>query len=141
MPRCCESERRIQPQSCRPAKCLGVGLAVGVLTGFLGVGGGFLILPALVLFAGVEMKEAIGTSSGIIAFNSFAGLAGQLRYVHFDWGLTLAFLGAAMGGMFGGLALADRLYSRALRRGLGWGIVALGGFLLAKNVLKALGAA
>jgi uncharacterized protein len=129
------------PQSCRPAKCLGVGLAVGVLTGFLGVGGGVLILPALILFAGVEMKKAIGTSLGIIAFNSIAGLAGQLRYVHFDWGLTLAFLAMALGGMFGGLTLADRLSSQALRRGLGWGIVALGGFLLAKNLLRVLGAA
>ena len=131
----------LAPQSCRPAKCLGIGLAVGVLTGFLGVGGGFLILPALVLFAGVELKEAIGTSLAIIAFNSFAGLAGQLRYAHFDWGLTLAFLAAVLSGMFGGLALANHLSSRALRRSLGWSFVGLGGFLLAKNLLKALGAA
>lgn len=126
-------------QSCRPLKCLGVGLTVGVLTGFLGVGGGFLILPALVLFAGLEMKKAIGTSLAIIAFNSFAGLAGQLRYVRFDWGLTLAFLAAALGGMFGGLTLASRLSSQTLRRGLGWGIMGLGAFLLARNLPTVLG--
>ena len=127
------------PQLCRPGKCFGVGLTVGVLTGFLGVGGGFLILPALVLFAGVEMKKAIGTSLAIIAFNSFAGLAGQLRYIRFDWGLTLAFLVAALGGMFGGLALANRLSSHALRRSLGWAIIGLGAFLVVKNSLNALG--
>jgi uncharacterized membrane protein YfcA len=125
-------------QSCHPVKCLGVGLAVGVLTGFLGVGGGFLILPALVLFAGVEMKKAIGTSLAIIAFNSFAGLAGQLRYVRFDWGLTLVFLVAALGGMFGGLALANRLSAQSLRRSLGWAIIGLGAFLTVKNLLNAL---
>lgn len=124
------------PQSCRPAKCLGVGLAVGVLTGFLGVGGGFLILPALVLVADVEVKKAIGTSLAIIAFNSFAGLAGQLRYVRFDWGLTLVFLIAALGGMFGGLALANRLSSQTLRRSLGWTIVGLGAFLVVKNLIN-----
>ena len=130
-------EERVR-QSCHPVKCLGVGFGVGVLTGFLGVGGGFLILPALVLFAGVEMKQAIGTSLAIIAFNSFAGLAGQLRYIRFDWGLTLAFLVAALVGMFGGLALANRLSSQALRRGLGWAIIGLGAFLTVKNLLNAL---
>lgn len=65
-------------KSCSLSRCLVAGIAVGVMTGFLGVGGGFLILPALMLFAGVEMKPAIGTSLAIIAFNSFAGVAGHV---------------------------------------------------------------
>ena len=64
---------------CRPLRCLATGAAVGVLTGFLGVGGGFLILPALVLFAGLEMKPAIGTSLAVIAVNCLGGLIGQMH--------------------------------------------------------------
>jgi uncharacterized protein len=123
----------LAPQSCRPMRCLAVGAAVGILTGSLGVGGGFLILPALVLFAGVDMKKAIGTSLAIIALNSFAGLLGQLRYVHFDWWITLAFLGAAVTGMFAGLAVANRISSDSLRRGFAWCVITLGLALLAKN--------
>jgi hypothetical protein len=112
---------------------------VGVLTGFLGVGGGFPILPALVLFANVEVKKAIGTSLAIIAFNSFAGLAGQPRYVRLDWGLALVFLIAALGRMFGGLALANRLSSKTLRRSLGWTIIGLGAFHVVKNLANSSG--
>ena len=104
-------------QECRPERCLAVGSAVGVLTGFLGVGGGFLILPALVLFAGLEMKAAIGTSLAIIAVNCIGGLVGQLRYANFDWRLTLGFLLAAMAGMIAGAMLTKRLSAAVLRRG------------------------
>jgi len=128
-------DHHVLAESCRPARCLAVGAAVGVLTGFLGVGGGFLILPALVLFAGVEMKQAIGTSLAIIALNSFAGLAGQLHYVRFDWWFTFGFFAAAVAGMFGGLAVANRLSSPALRRAFAWSILALGVFVLARNML------
>ena len=78
--------------ACSLNRCIPVGFAVGLVTGFLGVGGGFLIVPALVWFAGLDVKRAIGTSLGIIAANSAAGLAGQLRYSHWDWRLTGAFL-------------------------------------------------
>jgi uncharacterized membrane protein YfcA len=69
---------------CCPLRCLTTGVTVGLLTGFLGVGGGFLILPALVLFAGLEMKPAIGTSLAVIAVNCFGGLIGQMHYEIFD---------------------------------------------------------
>ena len=75
---------------CRPLRCFVTGVVVGLLTGFLGVGGGFVILAALVLFAGLEMKTAVGTSLAVIAVNSLAGLLGQFRYVQFEWALTLA---------------------------------------------------
>lgn len=78
------SESTAQSQQCRPLRCLATGIAVGVLTGFLGVGVGFLILPALVLFAGLEMKPAIGTSLAVIAVNCIGGMIGQSRYVNFD---------------------------------------------------------
>jgi len=120
----------------QPLVCLAIGLAVGVVTGFLGVGGGIIVLPALVLFAGLEMKAAIGTSLAIIAVNCFAGLLGQLRYVDFDLPLTLAFMAAAAAGMLGGLALVNRVSSEALRRAFGWSIIALGAFVLCKHAFR-----
>ncbi len=121
------------PKSCHLVQCLTVGATVGALTGFLGVGGGFLILPALVLFAGLEMKTAIGTSLAIISLNSAAGVLGQLRYVSLDWAQTLSFLAVAVMGMFGGQLLAKRLSSQSLRLGFAWAVIVLGLFLLVKN--------
>ncbi len=127
-------ELKTVAHECRPVRCLAIGVAVGVLTGFLGVGGGFLILPALVLFAGLEMKPAIGTSLAIIAVNCVGGLIGQLRYANFDWRLTLGFLLAAIAGMFAGAALANKLPAAALRRGFAWCVILLGLGLIAGNL-------
>jgi uncharacterized membrane protein YfcA len=128
-------EPTAQSQQCRPLRCLATGVAVGVLTGFLGVGGGFLILPTLVLFAGLEMKPAIGTSLAVIAVNCFGGLLGQLRYVNFDWWLTLGFLLAAMAGVVAGSALAKLLSAAVMRRGFAWCVVLLGVALVARNLM------
>jgi uncharacterized protein len=122
-------------EKCRPLRCLATGVSVGVLTGFLGVGGGFLILPALVLFAGLEMKPAIGTSLAVIAVNCFGGSIGQLRYVDYNWWLTLGFLLAAMAGLFAGTALAKQLSAAVLRRGFAWCVVLLGVALVARNLM------
>lgn len=119
---------------CRPVRCLATGAGVGALTGFLGVGGGFLILPALVLFAGLEMKTAIGTSLAVIAVNCLGGLAGQLRYVEFDWPLTLGFLGAAAAGMGIGTMLTGRLSAANLRRAFAWCVVLLGIAVAGRNL-------
>ena len=103
---------------CRPLRCLAAGVAVGVLTGFLGVGGGFLILPALVLFAGLEMKPAIGTSLAVIAVNCFGGLIGQLHYVSFDWWLTLGFLAGGDGRNVCGIGTGKNTVRCCLAAGL-----------------------
>src|SRR5207244_4404363 len=71
-----------QSASSNVYRCLAAGFGVGMLTGFLGIGGGFLIVPALVLFAGVDSRMAAGTSLVVIAFNSASGLLGQLRFVN-----------------------------------------------------------
>ena len=130
-----KNETDMQPTALPAVALSGAGVAVGVLTGFLGVGGGFLILPALVLFAGLEMKPAIGTSLAVIAVNCFGGLIGQMRYVSLDWRLTLGFLLAAMVGMFVGSALAKHLSSTVLRRGFAWCVVLLGFVLVARNLM------
>jgi len=122
-----------QPHQCHLWRCLGAGVAVGLLTGFLGVGGGFLILPALVLFAGLEMKPAIGTSLAIIALNCLGGLIGQLHYMHLDWPLTGGFLTAAIAGMFAGTALVGRLSAFTLRSGFAWCVLLLGAVLVGRN--------
>jgi uncharacterized membrane protein YfcA len=119
---------------CRPLRCLMMGAAVGVLTGFLGVGGGFLLVPTLVLFAGLEMRSAVGSSLAIIALNSLAGLVGQLRYTALDWGLTTGFLGVALIGMGLGLALAGRIPEHTLRQLFAGLVLAVACVLLITNV-------
>jgi len=121
--------------TCRPGRCALIGAAIGILTGFLGIGGGFLIVPSLVMFAGLSVRKAIGTSLAIIALNSLAGLGGQARYVHFDWGVTLAFVGAASVGMLVGVGLGGRLTERALRRSLACFLVLVALILAWENAL------
>jgi len=124
----------ILPGICRPLRCLTVGAAVGVLTGFLGVGGGFLIVPALVLFAGLDTKMAIGTSLAIIALNSAAGLVGQVRYAELDWTLTTSLTGAAFTGMLLGLATAGRLSEETSRKAFASLLLIVGLVIAGANV-------
>jgi uncharacterized protein len=86
------------------------------------------------------MKPAIGTSLAIIAVNCFGGLIGQLRYLHFDWWLTLGFLFTAMAGLFAGTVLAKRLSATALRSGFAWCVVLLGMALVTWNGMALIGA-
>ena len=110
---------------CHPYRCIPAGFAVGLVTGFLGVGGGFLIVPALVWFAGLDARKAIGTSLGIIAVNSASGLAGQLRFARWDWNLTGAFLVCALLGMGFGIAIAKRTPERGLRKAFAVAVIAV----------------
>ncbi|MDX1650358.1 MAG: sulfite exporter TauE/SafE family protein, partial [Myxococcota bacterium] len=111
---------------CRVLPCLLLGAGLGVLTGFLGGGGGFLIVPALVLLAGVEPREAVGASLAVITVNALAGLAGQLRHASFDLSVTAAFVGLALLGMRAGVAVADRLPGDGLRRAFGALVIGVG---------------
>ena len=97
-------------------RCISTGFAVGLLGGFLGIGGGFLIVPALVWFAGLDTRRAIGTSLGIIAVNLAAGLVGQLRYSDWDWVLTSKFLASSLIGMGVGTLISQRAPERTLRK-------------------------
>ena len=119
---------------CSIPRCLAVGFAVGLLTGFLGVGGGFLIVPALVFSAGLDTRLAGGTSLAVIALNSAMGLAGQLRYIRVDWGLLAEFLLFAMIGMLGGITLAQRLHETVLRRLFAVALIVLAVVIAALNL-------
>jgi len=114
-------------------KALVAGFVVGVLTGFLGVGGGFLVVPALVLFGGLTMKESIGTSLLVIAINCAAGLAGHLRYGVFDLKLALLVTILAVAGTLAGTALSHRVAADKLKKGFALFVIVVALFLVAKN--------
>jgi uncharacterized protein len=128
-----ESELTPKPQ-CRPFRCLLSGLGVGVLTGFLGVGGGFLLVPAMVIFGRLPMKMAVGTSLIVIAFNSFAGLIGHGLNAHLDWSLTGKFLLVAVIGMLAGNRLAQVIPVARLQKAFAGFVLAVAAFLLLKNL-------
>jgi len=97
-------------------RCLSIGLIVGLFTGFLGIGGGFLIVPALVLFAGLDSRLAAGTSLAVITLNSTTGIIGQLRFTTLNWNLIAGFLVFTLIGVLGGAVLANHLDDFRLRR-------------------------
>ncbi|MDB9524660.1 sulfite exporter TauE/SafE family protein [Oscillatoria sp. CS-180] len=109
------------------------GLGVGVVTGLVGVGGGFAIVPALVLLGKIPMKQAIGTSLLIIAGNSIAGLLGYLGQIDLDWQLTVSFTFAASLGTGLGNYLGRFISARQLQKGFGYFLLAIATFVLIKN--------
>ncbi|KXJ98000.1 MAG: putative permease [Acidobacteria bacterium OLB17] len=109
------------------------GLGVGFLTGFLGVGGGFLIVPALVFFGGLTMKKAIGTSLFVIFLNCVAGLIGHASQNDFDRTLTAVVMTLAVGGAIGGTFLSHRLEAHRLQKMFAFLVLGVGAFLVAKN--------
>jgi uncharacterized membrane protein YfcA len=109
------------------------GVVVGVVTGLVGAGGGFLVVPALALLGGLPMAVAVGTSLLVIAMKSFAGLAGYLATVPIDWPLTGAITAAAVVGSLIGGRLVARIPADALRRGFGWFVLAMGAFVLVQQ--------
>ncbi|MFD5419184.1 sulfite exporter TauE/SafE family protein [Streptomyces sp. NPDC127069] len=121
--------------NCEPPlhRLLPQGLAVGAVTGILGAGGGFLIVPALALLAGLPMGIAVGTSLLVIAMNSFAGFAGHIIGAHLDWSLALAVTAAAVLGSLIGGRFAGRIPQHTLRTGFGWFVVAMGLFVLSRQ--------
>ena len=126
--------RMDQNKACSVPRCLLVGFIVGVLTGFLGVGGGFLIVPALMLTAGLNQRMACGTSLAVIALNSTTGLLGQLRYVSIHWSLLAGFLLFAFAGMLAGIAFARRMNENLLRQLFALAVVVLGVVIAALNL-------
>ncbi|MGB5632632.1 MAG: sulfite exporter TauE/SafE family protein [Waterburya sp.] len=109
------------------------GLGVGILTGFVGVGGGFAIIPALVLLGGIPMKEAIGTSLLIIAFKSATGFLGYLSQVELDWTLVISFTVAASVGTLAGAYLTRLIDAKNLQKGFGYFVLAVAVFVLIRR--------
>ena len=110
-----------------------VGVGVGILTGLVGVGGGFLIVPALVLLAGIPIKEAVGTSLLVIAMNSASGFAGYAGRIEIPWVFVGAFSAIAGVGIVAGAYLVRFVSAAALRRGFALFLLFTGGFILWQN--------
>ncbi len=110
------------------------GIAVGLVTGLVGAGGGFLVVPALALLGGLPMSVAVGTSLVVIAMKSFAGFAGYLSTAHVHWTLAAAVTAAAVLGSLAGGKLAGRVREDLLRKAFGWFVIAIGIFVLAQQL-------
>lgn len=109
------------------------GIAVGVLTGLVGVGGGFLIVPALVLLGRLPMRQAVGTSLVVIALKSAAGFYGYLGQVEVPWGFMGLFTAVTVTGILVGTSLVRFVPQEALRRVFAVFLVVMGGFILYQN--------
>jgi uncharacterized membrane protein YfcA len=118
-----------------PVAVPAAGFGVGLLTGFLGVGGGFLIVPALTLLSSLPIHTAVGTSLLVIAANSAAGLLGHLRQGEMPLGLTAALTASAALGALAGVRLTSSLDPAWLRRTFAVVVILVGLFLLARNAL------
>ncbi len=127
---------KVEPSTkaeCRPIRCLSAGLGVGVLTGFIGVGGGFLLMPALVKFAKLPLRVATGTSLAVISFNSTAGFYSHFGEAPPRWTLAFVFAGIATAGVLLGSSFAKRLPVARLRQGFAFMVIITGSFVLWKS--------
>lgn len=111
------------------------GVGVGVLTGFVGVGGGFLIVPALVLLSRIPMRMAVGTSLAIVAAKSYAGFAGYMGAVPIDWTLMGGFTAVTVAASFVGTRIAHRFSQDALKRGFAVFLLFVATYILLKSVI------
>lgn len=122
-------------------KILAEGAAVGLVTGLVGAGGGFLVVPALALLGGLPMPVAVGTSLIVIAMKSFAGLGGYLSSVQIDWSVALAVTAAAVVGALIGARLTAMVNPDALRKAFGWFVLAMSSVILAQEIHLGVGIA
>ncbi len=112
------------------------GLGVGLLTGTIGAGGGFLIVPMLVLLAGLPIQRAVATSVLIIAANSFVGFFGDTNRDQLHWAFLLPFTGLSVGGIFVGLSLARFIPPAQLKRGFGWFVLVVAVYMIIRELIK-----
>jgi len=110
------------------------GIVVGVLTGIVGAGGGFLIIPALVLLAKLPMKKAVATSLLIIAVKSLIGFIGDVQNLEIDWVFLLIFTGISILGIFLGGYLNKFIDGKKLKKGFGWFVLIMGIYIVWKEI-------
>ncbi|PTX43418.1 hypothetical protein C8P64_1945 [Christiangramia gaetbulicola] len=107
-----------------------LGILTGLITGIVGAGGGFIIIPILVLLAGLPMKKAVGTSLLIIAINSLLGFLGDLGHQEIDWPFLLIFTAIAISGIFLGVYLNKFFDGKKLKKGFGWFVLLMGIYII-----------
>ncbi len=117
-------------------KLLGYGIAIGLVTGLLGAGGGFLLIPALVFLLKLPMKKAIGTSLLIIALNSLFGFTGDLGHFDINWKFLLVITAVAIIGLFIGTQASKKIAGAQLKKGFGWFVLVMGIYIIFSEILK-----
>ncbi len=117
------------------SKLLLFGVGIGLITGLLGAGGGFLIIPALVLVLHIPMKKAVGTSLLIIALNSLIGFTGDIGQQYINWPFLLLIAAIAVAGIIIGTWLSRKIAGAKLKKGFGWFVLAMGTYILIKELL------
>lgn len=110
------------------------GLLVGFLTGIVGAGGGFLIIPALVILAGLPMKTAVATSLLIIAVKSLIGFLGDVQNLDIDWLFLLKFSAFSIAGIFLGIKLNQYIDGKKLKKAFGWFVLLMAIFIVYKEI-------
>ncbi len=126
----------VSPDAAAPphnAVMLAVGLGVGLLTGVIGIGGGFLIVPALVILGRVPMKSAVGTSLLVIALNSISGYLGHHGREIVPWDFVVQFTSVAVAGILAGTALVRHISTRQLKRAFSLLLIVIGIMMLWQN--------
>ena len=111
------------------------GIGVGLITGFLGAGGGFLLIPALVLLLGIEMKKAVAISLLLITLNSLIGFLGDLGSFDINWGFLGLITAIAIAGIFVGGFLSKKIKSEKLKKIFGWLVLVMGIYILVKEIV------
>lgn len=122
-------------------KIAALGGAIGIISGLIGAGGGFLLVPALALLGGLSMPVAVGTSLVVIAMQSLAGLAGHLASEHVDWRLAAIVTAAAVIGAVIGGRLTALVAATTLRKAFGWFVLLVASVILAEQTNPGIGAA
>ena len=127
-------QQEIQNQKPALSGLLTQGVLIGLLAGTVGAGGGFLIIPALVLFANMPMREAVGTSLCIIAIQSLIGFLGDLGHTDIDWNMLLIFSSISIIGIFIGIYLTKFVPDKNLKKGFGYFVLTMAIYILVKEV-------
>lgn len=129
-----ETEEVVTKQKFNYPLILVEGIIVGTLTGLVGAGGGFLIIPALVLLSKLPMKQAVGTSLLIIAAKSLIGFTGDLSNYKMDWQLLLIVTSIAIAGIFIGNWLNTKVSAEKLKKGFGWFVLVMGIYIIIREL-------
>lgn len=131
----CEGENCLPKKTDNEFLVIFQGFLVGMVTGLIGAGGGFLIIPALVSLLGLDFKRAIGTSLIIIAANSLFGFAISTGHLVIEWLFLIKILGLSVLGVFVGNYLSKRIDGKRLKPIFGWFILIMGIFIITKEIL------
>lgn len=132
-----KKEKTEQSPSKNSYKLLHQGFIVGSLAGFVGAGGGFLIIPTLVMVVGLQMKRAIGTSLFIIATQSLLGFLGDIQHqTTIEWSLLIKIVLLALIGLFLGIKLSDKVSEKGLKKGFGFFVLTMGTLILIDQLKK-----